>query len=70
MGWLLLLLALFVYFIPAYIAHARLHHNAGAITVLNVFLGWTILGWVIALVWAMTLRPPKDDPDAGLSPRW
>jgi hypothetical protein len=57
MGWILILIGLFLYFIPAIVARRREHHNAGAITVLNVFLGWTLLGWVIALVWAMTSRP-------------
>lgn len=28
--------------------------NAGAIFALNLFLGWTFIGWVIALVWALT----------------
>ena len=43
-----------IYFIPAYLAHKRHHENASAITVLNIFLGWTFLGWVAALVWSFT----------------
>ena len=42
------------YFIPAYIAKIRQHHNFLAILVLNIFLGWTFLGWVIACIWACT----------------
>lgn len=49
-GFVLLL----VYFLPALVASGRHHHNAGAIVVLNLFLGWTFLGWVVALVWAST----------------
>jgi len=30
--------------------------NMDAILILNLFLGWTFLGWVIALVWAFTNR--------------
>lgn len=45
-----------VYFVPSIMAWARGHHNKGAITALNVLLGWTVLGWVVALVWALT-RP-------------
>jgi hypothetical protein len=28
--------------------------NAGAIFALNLFLGWTLIGWVISLVWALS----------------
>ncbi len=43
----------FIYFIPAFIAHANDKKNKNAITVLNIFLGWTLVGWVVALVWAL-----------------
>lgn len=45
---------LLVYFFPWAVAWARDHHQIGAIAVLNLFLGWTVLGWVAALVWAST----------------
>jgi hypothetical protein len=47
-------IALAGYFLPTIIVTARRHHNAAAIFVLNLFLGWTFLGWVIALVWSGT----------------
>ncbi len=50
----LCLVFLVFYFLPGIIAGARHHHNAAAILVFNVFLGWTFLGWVLALVWAFT----------------
>jgi hypothetical protein len=53
-GVLALLVVLSLYFLPAIAAHKRRHRNAEAITVLNVLLGWTFLGWIIALVWAHT----------------
>jgi hypothetical protein len=43
-----------IYFIPAIVAWRRRHHNEMAIGILNLFLGWTLIGWVIALVWACT----------------
>ena len=43
-----------MYFVPAVVASSRKHKNATAITVLNLFLGWTLLVWIIALVWACT----------------
>lgn len=42
-----------LYFLPAIIAFARSKRDAGAILVLNFLLGWTAIGWVIALVWAL-----------------
>jgi uncharacterized membrane-anchored protein len=55
-GILLLVLSLIlgpvIYFIPAFVAHRRHHKNAVAITVLNIFAGWTFIGWVVALVWS------------------
>lgn len=42
------------YLLPAIVAISRKHQNAGAVMTLNLFLGWSILGWVIALVWACT----------------
>lgn len=43
-----------LYFIPAIIAGVRNHKNQTAILVLNLFLGFTFIGWVWALVWAFT----------------
>ena len=43
-----------LYFTPVIVATNRKHRNAGAIAVLNLFLGWTLVGWVAALVWSFT----------------
>ena len=43
-----------MYLIPTFVAGARKHHNTPAILALNLLLGWTLLGWVLALVWALT----------------
>jgi hypothetical protein len=42
------------YLFPAIIAKCRKHNNYSAILVLNLFLGWSFLGWIVALVWAST----------------
>ncbi len=41
------------YFIPAIVAYMRDTQHALAIEILNFFLGWTLLGWVGALIWAV-----------------
>lgn len=52
LGFLLLLAAGFFYFLPAVVA--RKHRQASAIFLLNLFTGWTLIGWLAALIWAMT----------------
>lgn len=47
-----------LYFLPAIIAFARSKRDAVSILVLNLFLGWTAIGWVIALVWALKQDAP------------
>jgi hypothetical protein len=41
------------------IALTRHHLNAGPIAILNIFLGWTFVGWVVALVWCFTADTRK-----------
>ena len=48
------LLCLTIYLLPTGIAVIRKRTNGGGIFVLNLFLGWTIFGWVVSLVWAVT----------------
>jgi hypothetical protein len=52
-----LLVAIALYFLPAIIAAARHTHNATAILLLNIFLGWTLIGWFVALVMAICSAP-------------
>ncbi|HUD86590.1 MAG TPA: superinfection immunity protein [Xanthobacteraceae bacterium] len=53
-GFLMIVVAIFVYLLPTVVAANRKHNNEGAILALNLFLGWTLLGWVAAFVWALT----------------
>lgn len=51
-----------LYALPTAIAVRRKHHNRVAIALLNLFLGWTFIGWVLALVWAATAVRRLCDP--------
>ena len=42
-----------LYFLPTVIAVVRHHRNLVAIILVNVFLGWTGVGWLVALIWAI-----------------
>jgi hypothetical protein len=59
---LVLLIVLSIYFVPTIVALVRKVKNAAAIIILNVFLGWTFLGWVGSLVWALTAQK-NTSPD-------
>ncbi len=50
----ILFFAALIYFAPALLALIRGHLSSGAIVVLNIALGWTLLGWFIALLWSLT----------------
>ena len=47
-----LCIGMLLYFLPSFVGCRKT--NATAIFMLNLFLGWTFLGWVLALVWACT----------------
>lgn len=42
------------YFLPTIVAANRHHPNSVGIFCVNLFLGWSLIGWVVALVWAVT----------------
>ncbi len=48
------LIPLLLYFAPTVVAMVRGHHNAFAIFLTNLLLGWSVIGWFIALIWSFT----------------
>ena len=36
------------YFIPTIVALARHVPNAGSVVVIDLLLGWTVIGWIVA----------------------
>lgn len=51
---LLFVIILPLYFLPTIIALSRKKNNQTGIFILNLFLGWTFVGWIVSLVWACT----------------
>jgi len=49
-----IIMGTFIYFVPTIIAFSQGKKNRGAILALNLFLGWSFVGWVVSLVWALT----------------
>jgi hypothetical protein len=52
----LIVFGLAFYFAPTIIALLRGHPNMAPIMVVNFFLGWSLIGWVVALSWAFTAQ--------------
>lgn len=71
-------LGVLLYFLPVILAKNGGHKHTTAIGALNLLLGWTILGWIGALIWALTspthtntshpsgIRLPRSCPGCGL----
>ena len=59
-AWLGAVVGVALYLLPSIVARQVQHHNVVAIVVLNVLLGWTLLGWIGALVWALKPSPPVN----------
>lgn len=53
-----LLILLGMYFLPTLVANGRHLPERTGIFFLNLFLGWTGIGWLIALIWAITAPSP------------
>jgi hypothetical protein len=54
------LLVIFIYFLPTAAAINSRNSYFQSIFVMNLFFGWTIAGWVVALFWAIR-RPPEAE---------
>jgi hypothetical protein len=48
------IVGMFGYFLPMIIAILRDHHQIGPIIIVNIFLGWTYVGWVVALAMSVS----------------
>ena len=52
------IILILVYFLPALVGRGK--RNSHAIFWLNLLLGWTVVGWIVAFIWGLT----KDAPPA------
>jgi hypothetical protein len=71
-GWGTMIQIFFVgslmYLVPTGVAILRKHPQRLAISVLNILLGWTFFGWLVALVWAFVKTVPSQHSTAPYPP--
>lgn len=49
-----------LYFVPTVLAFMRDHKSKWGILALNFILGFTLIGWIIALIWALADKGQKE----------
>jgi hypothetical protein len=82
LGFVLLAGLIVAYFVPTILANRRHTVNVGAVAVINVLLGWTCIGWIVALAMAAggmthgqltgmrTIPAPAPEPTISPDGRW
>ena len=53
------------YMLPGAIAIGRYHPSAVAINIITLLLGWTVVAWIITLIWSFGQVPPRLDGPYG-----
>lgn len=48
-----------LYMLPTFEAWLKKHPNLVSIALVNFFLGWSLVGWVVAVVWAFKRPEPQ-----------
>jgi uncharacterized membrane protein len=75
-GFVVLLMVAFIvavaiYALPVLLAWSMASPHRMAITMLDMLLGWTVIGWIAALIWAIMSgnggsfdedQPPRREP--------
>jgi T4 superinfection immunity protein len=55
-----LMILFLMYWLPTLVAIVRHTPSALGVAALNFFLGWTVIGWIMALVWALAAGPAQQ----------
>lgn len=68
-----ILVLLPLYFLPTFLAVRRKSSQIAAVVLIDILLGWTVIGWIVALILALTSRttmPPMPAPLASTPAGW
>lgn len=58
----LIICLIILYWAPSIFGFTRRHHQRWPIFLVNLFLGFTFIGWVVALVWSFSYSPSLPSP--------
>jgi hypothetical protein len=61
-GLIIVIVAFSLYFLPTIIGASRKVVNVGSVLAINLLLGWTLIGWAVALAMALRTNPPHAYP--------
>lgn len=59
-GAVMLVVLALLYALPAMLAWKRQSRRRWKITAINLLLGWTVIGWIVAMVMTYAYEPPAD----------
>ena len=57
----MLMLIAIIYMLPTLVAYARDIPQRRMITVLNIIFGWTLIGWVVTFIWALSAETEVEE---------
>ena len=63
--FILVVLGVPLYFVPSLVAYHRNHKDFAGVFILNLLIGWTVVGWVVALAWAVRPDSARPAPHEG-----
>lgn len=52
--YLVMILVVTLYAVPSFVAFFRQHSKKQVILVTNIFVGWTLIGWIACMVWSFS----------------
>lgn len=64
-AFIMLIAAFVIYFLPTFVAAKRGNPNGTSIFLLDLFLGWTFIGWLAALIWSASAIKKSAEPSPG-----
>lgn len=59
-GGVMIVVLVLLYFLPSMLAWSRKSQRRWKITAINVLLGWTVIGWIVAMVMTWAYEPPPE----------
>ncbi len=58
--WVMVIIAVAIYILPTILVWKRQSSRRWKVTAINLLLGWTLIGWVVAMVMTFAYEPPPE----------